>query len=65
MKTLFAVLVLMVSTISFAGEGRDASFAADRIERRNEMKKENKMNNSDEQKAHCRSEDYKDQTTGC
>lgn len=64
MKTIIMTLVLLVSTQTFAREAGDVT-VADRIELRNEMKKDLKVNDSAQQKLHCRSNDYKDQTTGC
>ena len=64
MKTIIMTLVLLLSTQTFAREAGDST-VADRLELRNDMKKEIKMNDSTQEKLHCRSQDYKDQTTGC
>ena len=58
-------MVLLVSTTTSAGEGRERGFIADRIEMRTEMKKKTEANDTSQIKLHCRSENYKVKTAGC
>lgn len=64
MKTIIMTLVLLLSTQTFAREAGDVT-VSDRIELRNDMKKEKNINETNQQQLHCRSNEYKDQTTGC
>lgn len=65
MKTLFTIMVLLLSTTSFAGEGREVGLSADRIELRNDIKKDSQASASEKTESSCKSDAFQNRTVRC
>lgn len=62
MKKLLIIMVLLVSSISFAREARDVSIA-DRVALRKEVKEQVNLNTVNPVKAHCKH--HESENKGC
>lgn len=63
MKTIIMTMVLLLSTYTFAREASDSS-VADRIELRNEIRK-NFQSKESKTESHCSSKELEEKLIGC